>query len=107
VVESPAEFAGRKLFSNLNLEHANPEVVKIATRQLHSLTLMAGIKSLTDPSELVACTITAKVKVKKREDTGEMQNEVVYAFKANGNPAVGPAKASTPAGPAPKPAGDW
>lgn len=99
---------GRKLFSNFNLEHDNPVVVQIAAKQLHALCIMAGLKQINDATELNGRSFTAHVKVKKRTDTGEMTNEVVYAVKKGAEvPAEQPAAGAPSTAPKAAPGGKW
>lgn len=79
VVED-GDFEKRKLFMNLNVEHANPQVVEIAKKQLHALLILCGLKQIEDAADLMGQSLKTKVKVKKRTDTGEMQNEVLLAL---------------------------
>lgn len=75
------EFDGRKLFHGLNVRNPSTVAVSIAMKELHALVLMCGIKELTTADQLVGQSLTAKVKVGKREDTGALQNEVVLAVR--------------------------
>lgn len=90
VVED-GDFENRKLFTNLNIAHANPQVVEIAKKQLHALLILCGLKQIEDAADLMGQSLKTKVKVKKRTDTGEMQNEVVLSL-----PGKDDKKADTP-----------
>ena len=94
------EHAERKLFANVNLEHPNPKVVEIGTRQLHALLLMSGLAQIKDATDLIGRSIKARVKVQKREDTGELQNEVVLALRKDSDTT--PQTPAAPTGTAPK-----
>lgn len=78
------EFAGRKLFQNLMLEHANEKVVQIAKAQLHAMLVLSGTKSIDGPSDLIGASFATKVVVTKRQDTGELQNEVKLQLSKSG-----------------------
>ncbi len=90
------KYEGRKLFHNLNLEHANDVVVKIAKGQLHALMILCGLKTIEAPQDLLGQSFEAKVIVKRREDTGAMQNEVLLtlAKPKQGVPPASDAKAA-------------
>lgn len=106
--DSAGEYAGRKLFANINLGHSNPEVVQIGTRQLHALMLMSGLKIIKDATDLTGRTIKAKVTVKKREDTGELTNEVRFAHRPDEQaPTQTPAPANSTAPKAASASKDW
>lgn len=99
------QYEGRKLFSNFNLEHPNPQVVEIAAKQLHALLILTGMKQLNDATELVGHTFKAHVKIKKRTDTGELQNEIVFAVKKGETVVVPEQSAPTAPTTAPKAGG--
>ena len=75
------EYEKRKLFANLNLEHANAQVVEIAKKQLHALLILCGLKSLEHPDDLIGQALSTKVVLKKRNDTGAIVNEVLLSIK--------------------------
>ena len=89
------EYADRKLFANINLEHSNSEVVLIGEQQLQTLRLQLGLKTIKDASDLIGHSFVTTVKVNKRKDTGELVNEVVFRMKKDGGAAR--ESASTPA----------
>lgn len=83
------EYEGRKVFGNFNIEHSKPDVVAIARKELHALLILSGLKEITSPDELVGAEFTAKVVVKKRKDTGELNNSVLLSLpKADAAPIV-------------------
>ncbi len=75
------EFKGRKLFANLNLDHAKENVVKIARSELSSICKAIGIVTPQDSNELHHKPLVVRVAQKKREDTGEMGNEIKGYYK--------------------------
>jgi len=75
------EYADRKLFTNINLEHDNPQVVSIGQQQLQTLRLQLGLKTISCAEDLVGHSFVTTVKVNKRKDTGELVNEVIFRIK--------------------------
>jgi hypothetical protein len=75
------EYERRKLFTNLNLENNNTAAVELAKKQLHALLILCGLKELEHPDDLIGQSLSAKVVVKKRKDTGQLQNEVLLSIK--------------------------
>lgn len=95
IVDGP--FKGRVLWSRLNLDNANPTAVQIARGELSAICRAVGVLTPKDSVELHNLPLLITVKCKKREDTGEITNEVKgYARRevANGQPQQ--AVASTP-----------
>jgi len=83
------EYKGRLLWARLNLDNPNPLTVKIARGELSAICRAVGVMQPKDSVELHNLPLTLRVKVKKREDTGELVNEVKgYAKKeaATGQP---------------------
>jgi len=66
----------RLLWVRLNLDNPNATAVDIARRELSSICRAVGVLTPSDSTDLhnLPCTIT--VKLKRRNDTGELQNEV-------------------------------
>jgi len=79
VDESTPDYGKRKVFAIIMLNHPKAEVAASGKRQLHAAMMMAGMTSIADASDFVGRTITAKVKVSIRKDTGEASNEIVFA----------------------------
>lgn len=102
-----AQYEGRKLFHNFNMEHANPVVVDIATKQLHALLIMTGMKQINDATELTGRVFKAHVKVTKRKDTGEMQNEISFAVKKGETPTAQPTETAPSTAPKAQPDSKW
>ena len=83
------EFKGRKLWARLNLENANPLAVQIARAELSAICRSTGVMTPNDSVELHDLPLLITVKCRKREDTGDIVNEVKgYAKKeaAQGQP---------------------
>ncbi len=72
---------GRKLFENLNLDNPNAQAVQIARGTLSSICRATGVMEPKDSVELHNIPILAKVGMRKREDTGEMQNRITKYSK--------------------------
>lgn len=70
------EYQNRKLTDRLNLINANQKAVDIAKGTLSAICRAIGVMTPQDSSELHNKPMIAVVKQKKREDTGEMTNEV-------------------------------
>ena len=75
------EYEKRKLFMNLNLDHPNQVTVEIAKKQLHALLILCSLKTLEHQDDLIGQALSAKVLVKKRADTGQLNNEVLLSIK--------------------------
>jgi hypothetical protein len=70
------EYKGRNLWARLNLENPNAKAVQIARGQLSALCRAVGVLQPKDSSELHDLPLVISVKVKRREDNGEMTNEI-------------------------------
>ena len=91
------EHRNRVLWARLNLENANATAVKIARGELSAICHGVGVLQPRDSVELHNLPLTITIKCKKREDTGEIVNEIKgYAKKeaASGQPQQ--ARSSTP-----------
>lgn len=75
------EFAGKKLWANMNLDNPNQKAVEIAHRELATLCRAAGVAGLSDewhPYELGNKTVICKVGV-----DSEGRNKIKYYDSAN------------------------
>lgn len=70
------EYKGRKVWARLNLYHPNPTTVKIAREELSAVCHSTGVMTPGDSSELHNLPLVIKVSLKKRDDNGELGNEV-------------------------------
>jgi uncharacterized protein DUF669 len=70
------ECKGRLLWARLNLDNPNPKAVQIARAELSAICRAVGVLSPQDSSELHNLPLVAHVKCKKRDDTGEISNEI-------------------------------
>ena len=82
------DYKGRLLWARLNLDNPNPLTVKIARSELAAICRATGVLTPHDSAELHDLPIQLKVGMKRREDTGELTNEIKgYAKKASPAPA--------------------
>ncbi|NIA07164.1 MAG: DUF669 domain-containing protein [Actinobacteria bacterium] len=80
---------GRKLWARLNLNNPNTTTVKIARAELSAICRAVGVLTPKDSVELHNLPLLITAKLKKRDDTGELTNEIKgYAKKeaASGQP---------------------
>lgn len=74
---------GRHLWARLNLDNPNQTAVKIARAELSAICRAVGVMAPNDSVELHDIPLCITVRCKKRNDTGEIQNEIKgYAKKA-------------------------
>ncbi|MBN2583677.1 MAG: DUF669 domain-containing protein [Planctomycetes bacterium] len=93
------EYKNRVLWARLNLNNPNATAVKIARSELSAICHAVGVMQPRDSVELHNIPLLITVKVKKREDTGELTNEIKgYEPKAAaaGQPQQAPASDTTP-----------
>ena len=81
------EHKGRLLWDRLNLDNPNPLAVKIARSQLAAICKAVGVMTPNDSTELHDLPLLIRVGRKRREDTGDVVNEVKGYGK---KPAVSP-----------------
>jgi hypothetical protein len=70
------EYANRLLWVRLNLDNPNATAVEIARRELSAICRSVGVLVPTDSVDLHNLPCCIHVRVKKRSDTGELQNEI-------------------------------
>ena len=70
------EYANRLLWVRLNLDNPNATAVDIARRELSSICRSVGVLVPTDSVDLHNLPCCIHVRVKRRNDTGELQNEI-------------------------------
>ena len=91
------EYKNRILWARLNLDNPNQTAVNIARSELSAICRAVGVMAPNDSVELHNLPLQITVKVKKREDTGDLVNEIKgYAKKeaAQGQPQQN--RSSTP-----------
>jgi len=74
ILEGP--YKNRFVWARLNLHNANETAVKIARAELSAICRAVGVLTPKDSCELHNLPLVITVKLKKREDTGELQNEI-------------------------------
>ncbi|RMF73508.1 MAG: DUF669 domain-containing protein [Acidobacteria bacterium] len=89
------EHKGRLLWARLCLEHPNAQTVQIARGQLSAICRAVGVMTPRDSVELHNLPLVIRVACKKRDDTGEIVNEI-RGFEARQR--VEPATAAAAAG---------
>jgi len=70
------EYRGRKLWARLNLDNPSALAVRISRGHLSSICRAVGVLRPRDSAELHNLPLLIKVGCKKREDNGEMTNEI-------------------------------
>lgn len=84
------EYKNRVLWSRLNLNNPNATTVKIARGELSAICRAVGVMQPKDSVELHNLPLVITVKLKKRDDTGELTNEIKgYAKKETANSGDG------------------
>jgi hypothetical protein len=94
VTEGP--YKGRKLWARLNLDNPNAQAVQIAQAELSAICRAVGVLAPNDSVDLHNLPLVITVKCKKREDTGEITNEIKGYAKKESPPAAQPAANTTP-----------
>lgn len=69
-------YKGRNVWARLNLQNSNPTTVQIARQELSAICRAVGVMTPGDSVDLHNIPLVVSVKQKKRDDTGEMTNEV-------------------------------
>ena len=91
------EFKNRFLWARLNLDNPNATAVQIARAELSAICRAVGVMSPNDSTELHNLPLVISVKCKKREDTGEITNEIKgYAQKKEPEVAAASGGNNTP-----------
>lgn len=67
---------GRLLWARLNLDNPNATAVQIARAELSAICRAVGVMAPKDSVELHNLPLVITVKLKRRSDTGELQNEI-------------------------------
>ena len=93
------EYRDRKVWDRLCINHPNATTVKIARGSLSAICRAVGVLQPRDSAELHNLPLIVNVRCKKREDNGDLVNEVKgYSKKesAGGAPQQAPATDGTP-----------
>lgn len=88
------EYHNRLVWARLCLDHPNAQTVKIARGQLSAICRAVGVLQPRDSVELHNIPLQIKVSCKKRQDTGEISNEI-KGFDAKSAAAGVPQQASS------------
>lgn len=83
------EHRGRILWARLNLSNPNATAVKIAKSELSAICHGVGVLQPRDSVDLHNLPLLITVKLKKREDTGELTNEIKGFAPKGAAPVVG------------------
>jgi hypothetical protein len=70
------EYKNRMLWSRLNLDNPNRQTVQIAQGELSAICRAVGVMQPKDSIELHNLPLLVTVKCKKRDDTGDVVNEI-------------------------------
>jgi hypothetical protein len=70
------QYKNRLLWSRLNLDNPNPTTVQIAKSELSAICRAVGVMTPNDSVELHNLPLVIDVRCKKREDTGDIVNEI-------------------------------
>ena len=70
------EYKNRILWARLNLNNPNATAVKISRSELSAICHAVGVMQPRDSVELHNLPLVIAVKLKRREDTGDLTNEV-------------------------------
>ena len=82
------DYNNRLLWTRLNTDNPNSIAVEIAKADLSAICRAVGVMEPKDSVELHNLPLEIRVRCKKREDTGEIMNEIVgYSKKETAPPA--------------------
>jgi len=70
------EYKNRVLWARLNLNNPNATAVKVARAELSAICHAVGVMQPRDSIELHNLPLVIVVKLRKREDTGELTNDI-------------------------------
>ncbi len=85
------DYKGRCVFARLNLKNKSPQAVMIARGELAAIREATGVKNPKDSIDLHNLPMLIKVKCYKRDDNGELSNEIKgYEPKSGTAPTQAP-----------------
>jgi hypothetical protein len=87
---------GRRLWARLNLDNPNAMAVQIARAELSAICRAVGVLAPNDSVDLHNLPLVIIVKCRKRDDTGEITNEIKGYAKKEAPGTAPPAVNSTP-----------
>ncbi|MFI3265521.1 MAG: DUF669 domain-containing protein [Rikenellaceae bacterium] len=70
------EYQGRKQWSRLNLEHLNPDAIRMAKADLSAICRAVNVPQPKASEELHNLPLTITVRCKRNNDTDEITNEI-------------------------------
>ena len=70
------EYKNRKLWARLNLNNSSQKAVEIAKGKLSAVCRAVGVMTPNESAELHNIPLQVRVKCRKREDTGDIVNDV-------------------------------
>lgn len=88
------EYKNRVLWARLNLENPNATAVKIARAELSAICHATGVLQPRDSVELHNIPLAIIVKLRKRDDNGELSNEI-KGYERKGAPEQAPQAPAT------------
>lgn len=91
ILEGPHK--NRLLWARLNLDNPNAVTVQIAKAELSAICRAVGVLAPKDSVELHNLPLVIHVKCKKRQDTGEITNEIKGFSRKDGPTTTTPATA--------------
>jgi hypothetical protein len=84
------EFENRMLWVRLNLDNPNATAVQIARRELSAICRAIDVLTPGDSTDLHDLPVAIHVRVKRRNDTGELQNEIKGYSSKDGTKSESP-----------------
>lgn len=101
------QYKGRKVWDRLNLHNKNPAATAIAKGQLSAICRAIGVMTPKDSQELHNVPLVIDVRLKKRNESGDFDNEIRGYSKRDGAAQVGSPTPTAPAGAAASAAAPW
>ena len=90
------EYRGRRVWARLNLKNPSADAVRIAKQEMSSICHATGILRPSGVPALLNIPLLINVKLRKREDNGQMTNEI-KGYESKPRVAAAPAPAAPPA----------
>lgn len=94
------QYAGRKVFTRLNLRNANAQAQEIAMKDLSAIAHATGVLQVADSAQLHNIPMKIKVKLRPAEGAYEASNEISAYRNINDTSVGGVAAPAAPAAPA-------
>jgi len=95
IIEGP--YKNRLLWARLNLDNPSATAVQIARAELSAICRAVGVLAPNDSLELHNLPLTIRVALKRRADSGELENVIKGFLKKESTAAAkGPAAANSP-----------